>query len=59
MQVGEIKETSPGHPIHSQAAHLLFNNVALLRHVQTIQELGMVSIDSETSVLPVKVGVFV
>lgn len=52
MQVGEIKETSPGHPMHSQVAHLLFNNVALLRHVKTIQELGIVSIDSEPRVLP-------
>jgi hypothetical protein len=59
MQVGEIKETSPRHPIHSQAAHLLFNNVALLRHVQTVQELGMVSIYSETSVLSVKVRMLV
>lgn len=59
MQVGEIKETSPGHPIHSQAAHLLFDDVALLRHVKTVQELQMVSINSETRVVPVKVIVFV
>lgn len=59
MQVGEIKETSPGHPIHSQAVHLLFDDVALLRHVKTVQELQMVSINSETRVVPVKVVVFV
>lgn len=59
MQVGEIKETSPGHPIHSQAAHLLFDDVALLRHVKTVQELRRVSMNSETRVLPVKVVVLV
>lgn len=57
MQVGEIKETSPGHPMHSQVAHLLFNDVALLRHVKTIQELGIVSMDSEPRGFPVKMHV--